>query len=919
VSTSGIQSSDGSVHITGGGDTVDLKVTGGGGGGVQLGGDIGGTNSTPLVIGLQGVPISSTPATAGQVYVLTGGSWVATSIPLGINPGTGIGVSSSAGIFTISNTGVTSFNTRTGAVSLSAADVEGTFGAKGQLFVGTGSGSGTLLGVGTDTYVLTADSTQASGIKWAASSGGVTSFNTRTGAVTLQASDVEGLFTAKGQLFAGTGSGTGELFGLGSAGQYLEVGGTDASGLVWASQAALANAAAPSRVQGTTVNVAATGGTLTPALTGITQGNVLILTVVDTSQTTGTLGVSSVSGAGATWARATGVDSLIGSVEIWYGLNTTGSGGSQTVTVTLAGSDTAGCQLDEWTNVENVAGIVDSRHPPFTNNASSTSPSITPTVGRLNELLYVASLTANTETASPGAPYSTLTGPTTGGNQKAGIAYWVANTLTSAAATWTQSTGNWVTISATLKPIEVPTFQQTDVTDEQMFAQALAGSGAVIDGCAVGPNTGSDFKFQVAAGTLQNGNTSIAVSALTAQTITAADTVNPRRDLVYVVSGTGTVKYIAGTPAINPATPYLPNDCASLCVIDIPANATTVTTANFFDKRVVMRLPNAGWTADTNTWTFNSATASTASSQVSINNDATQYLQLGDRIQLTNNGITQYFIVTQIGPYQPSNGTTGVILYGGNVPVFVNKPGGGAYTHAGGALTSIGVTALQFPVLNGSTLTFNNGDTATVSAAAAVGATSISITSTTPSTTNGGWNTGQGVACTNYLLANSAITAVSYSHTKTPYGFYANPQLWTQIYSDNLNLAQSSPIAGTLYNLNGASVTVPIGAWRLAWTGQLYYTGGAANSGAINLLGALTTSNSSISDDELVAYTYSVLTEPAGGSLQLTYYKDKNVLTTSATTYYLLIEVSWGLTQPAAIGFYGPQTQTVLRAISTYV
>ncbi len=41
--------------------------------------------------------------------------------------------------------------------------------------------------------------------------GGVTSFNTRSGAVTLAASDVEGLFTATGQVFQGTGSGTGSL------------------------------------------------------------------------------------------------------------------------------------------------------------------------------------------------------------------------------------------------------------------------------------------------------------------------------------------------------------------------------------------------------------------------------------------------------------------------------------------------------------------------------------------------------------------------------------------------------------------------------------------------------------------------------------------------------------------------------------
>ncbi len=46
------------------------------------------------------------------------------------------------------------------------------FGAKGQLFVGTGSGSGAKLDVGANGTVLTADSTQADGVKWAAASGG---------------------------------------------------------------------------------------------------------------------------------------------------------------------------------------------------------------------------------------------------------------------------------------------------------------------------------------------------------------------------------------------------------------------------------------------------------------------------------------------------------------------------------------------------------------------------------------------------------------------------------------------------------------------------------------------------------------------------------------------------------------------------
>jgi hypothetical protein len=51
-----------------------------------------------------------------------------------------------------------------------------TFTAKGQILVGTGDGTFTTLAVGSDGQVLTADSTQASGVRWATISGGSSTF-----------------------------------------------------------------------------------------------------------------------------------------------------------------------------------------------------------------------------------------------------------------------------------------------------------------------------------------------------------------------------------------------------------------------------------------------------------------------------------------------------------------------------------------------------------------------------------------------------------------------------------------------------------------------------------------------------------------------------------------------------------------------
>src|ERR1035437_407642 len=47
-------------------------------------------------------------------------------------------------------------------------------------------------------------------------------------------SDVQTVFTAQGQLIAGTAPGAGELLTIGAAGEVLTVGGADPSGLEWA-------------------------------------------------------------------------------------------------------------------------------------------------------------------------------------------------------------------------------------------------------------------------------------------------------------------------------------------------------------------------------------------------------------------------------------------------------------------------------------------------------------------------------------------------------------------------------------------------------------------------------------------------------------------------------------------------------------
>jgi len=57
---------------------------------------------------------------------------------------------------------------------------------------------------------------------------------------------------------------------------------------------------------------------------------------------------------------------------------------------------------------------------------------------------------------------------------------------------------------------------------------------------------------------------------------------------------------------------------------------------------------------------------------------------------------------------------------------------------------------------------------------------------------------------TAYSVANSAITAISYSHVKVPFGFNPDPIIWTDSNSDVTDSSQSSPVSGTWYNHGGS-------------------------------------------------------------------------------------------------------------------
>jgi hypothetical protein len=97
------------------------------------------------------------------------------------------------------STAVQSVNSKTGtSITLAPSDIGAipisAFMAKGDLLAGTGVGASTNLAVGTNGQILSADSTQTTGVKWATpASAPVTSVAGKTGVVTLAAADVAGV------------------------------------------------------------------------------------------------------------------------------------------------------------------------------------------------------------------------------------------------------------------------------------------------------------------------------------------------------------------------------------------------------------------------------------------------------------------------------------------------------------------------------------------------------------------------------------------------------------------------------------------------------------------------------------------------------------------------------------------------------
>jgi len=167
---------------------------------------------------------------------------------------------------------------------------------------------------------------------------------------------------------------------------------------------------------------------------------------------------------------------------------------------------------------------------------------------------------------------------------------------------------------------------------------------------------------------------------------------------------------------------------------------------------------------------------------------------------------------------------------------------------------------------------------------------------------------------TNYTLTNTAITNPFYGHGR-PFvpsgttGFDVEAAWRVAAVNNTLVTVKSGPTVGTWYD-SGLSLVVPMGSWRISFQANAELT---TASGSANVICALSTSASSISDQNLAAFIYAGPTTVFANGLS----RWSPVTLAAPATYHLILNVSADTATPTTLYVNGGNGQTVLEALNT--
>lgn len=161
---------------------------------------------------------------------------------------------------------------------------------------------------------------------------------------------------------------------------------------------------------------------------------------------------------------------------------------------------------------------------------------------------------------------------------------------------------------------------------------------------------------------------------------------------------------------------------------------------------------------------------------------------------------------------------------------------------------------------------------------------------------------------TDYVLANAAITAVSFSKAKSPIGFNTDPAKWTEVLSDTTDQSRVAAAQFTFYNPGSLSLALPIGAW------EVWYEVNAAVTVAAHIVVTLSTANNTQSDSELTSWFYVNVAATQGTLLSR-----RKFITVAAKTSYFLNTRTVDNNTPTLSYLGSTQGATTIRARCAYL
>lgn len=160
---------------------------------------------------------------------------------------------------------------------------------------------------------------------------------------------------------------------------------------------------------------------------------------------------------------------------------------------------------------------------------------------------------------------------------------------------------------------------------------------------------------------------------------------------------------------------------------------------------------------------------------------------------------------------------------------------------------------------------------------------------------------------TDYTMANTSITSPCFSIYRAPYGFPVNPDKWSVLVTDTTMRQQSSPSAGTWYNLGSLSITIPAGEWEV--TVDFTHQANISNNNC-NIISTLSTSVSAETNSDFTNYSegFNIISDSC--------FSKSHLLLTAKTIYYLISKSSGS---PSVIYIRSDVNKTIIRAVCAYL